>query len=189
MTAGTPADRLRLFADLMRILSVSLFAVLLLSSCAYQRHPDWDWSTELPKGAYTKTPPQNRSAATMDEFFYANSEKKNLPLKDVLQYFGRPDGFSPQYINALTRSSRTYTETGGTLRYLLDEEGGEFHVWVPNFSTTGVAVAFVKLPHSFKAYHTYLLYNSASIPEVEKVYGAAVFFNKKDKAKEPQKYR
>lgn len=190
MTGREAADRLRPFAVLiMRISILSLFGFMLLSGCSfYQRHPDWDWNSNLPKGAYTKVAPVHRSPDEMDEFFYANANMKNMPLKEVLAHFGRPDGFSPQYINSLTRSSRITTETGGTLRFLLDNDGGEFHVWTPDFSRTGVAVAFSKESRLFHGYRTYLLYNSGAIPAVEKIYGASVYVSRKDREKKQQPY-
>ena len=86
----------------------------------------------------------------MDQFFH-NRASHRPRIREILNFLGQPDGISPQCIYSKAEGSGKASRNGGTLRFLLDD-GGEVHVWTPNYSDIDLAIRYRKKGNSILLY-------------------------------------
>ena len=87
----------------------------------------WVWTAERPTVLQTDQPRANRHTAAADDYFHRPLGRA-LRVDEVISFFGRPDGFSRQYLYNKALGTSELSSKGGTLRFILDE-GWEALVW------------------------------------------------------------
>ncbi len=122
---------------------VLFFAVIVISDVLAAT--PWSWSQQIPSQLATRSGRANRTPDAVDKFFRGPP----LPpsLQQILDFLGPPDGFSPQLMYSKTEGSTKPSITGGTLRFLLND-GGEVHVWTPDYHGVGFAIRHRKKGYS-----------------------------------------
>jgi len=127
------------------ILALLSSALLVVNSSAAE-YAKWAWSQQLPTEIIADSKCSNRTPEAVDKFFAYGSSHPPA-ISKLLEFLGTPDGFSPQFMYSKTQGSNEHSKRGGTLRFLLDD-GGELHVWTPDFNEIGMAIRHRKKGHS-----------------------------------------
>ena len=127
--------------------------VMCLSSPTYAASTPWSWSRSLPSLLETKLAPSNRTATAFEQFFRRQPGQRRI--SEVLTTFGRPEGYSPQFIHSKTMAAEPRIDPPevrtGTMRYLL-EDGGEVHVHFCNPTDVCEVLRFTKTGRAYLLY-------------------------------------
>ncbi|TAK64257.1 hypothetical protein [Methylobacter sp.] len=128
-----------------RVILGILLLMLVTIDYAFADYAKWNWNQQLPEQLTTHAVRSNRTPDAVDAFFYGPHHPPNI--QQILDFLGPADAFSRQFMYSRTKGTAEPSKTGGTLRFLLDD-GGEVHVWTPDFRGVGLAVRHRKKGNS-----------------------------------------
>ena len=137
MSTAISLRRRRYYAHSMRRAIFAAVLLALSTGNAVANYARWTWAQRLPAQLTTNTKRSKRTPEAVDRFFHGPPYPPSV--QQVLDFLGLPDGFSSQFMYSKTEGTAKPSRAGGTLRFLLDD-GGEVHVWTPDYHVVGLAI-------------------------------------------------
>ena len=126
----------------MKALATFVALLALSSAVIAAKKVPWVWSNDVPVELITTVPAKNRDPATYRGYF-RSQDPAAITIRSLLAYFGKPDGFSPQFFEEPIGKARDRAGQSGTIRFVLSD-GTDLCVWTPNRHSIATALRYLK---------------------------------------------